>query len=166
MAGRPLKDDNKLELTLLQQQFVNAYFEQGESPTKIAKVMKWKDRGRVSCMLRSEKVQIAIAKRKEQIQLFSAGNDTFTISKADRIQVLWDIAQKCTQEGFDREGNRIMVNPSAAIAAIREINLMTGAHAPEQKEMTVVQEKRSEAEIRQSIIELQQEAQLLLSDRH
>lgn len=160
--GRPLKGDDKLSLSLLQKQFINAYFDCDESPTRIAQAMGWADRGRVSSMLKSEKVQIEIARRKRQIHLFRAVSDQFGISRQQKMELLWEIALAGAERGIDREGNRIMVNPHAAIAAIKEMNIMAGDHAPEKQELFVTHDERPVAEIQAHIVELKNEFDQLM----
>ena len=156
------KGTDTLELNLLQSQFVNAYFENDESPTHTAKAMGWSDRGRCSSMMRSQKVQIEIAKRKQQIQMFRACSDKFNISRADKQRVLWDIAQTGVKKVFDAIGNEVMMNPAAAIAAIREMNLMDGIHKPTQIELEITAvDNRSEAEVLDNIRRLTIEAEQL-----
>lgn len=159
--ARPFKNESKLELNELQRKFVDTYFECNESPARTARAMNWPDRGRVSSMLKSEKVAIEIARRKGQMDLFKQNNDTFNISREERIKLLWSIAQAGAERGYDRQGNKIMMNPAAAISAVREINLMMGDNAPDKVEVSLMPDNRTESEIIQSIRQLTHEAEAL-----
>ena len=153
--GRPRKDDDKLALSSIQLAFVDAYFLQDKSPTKIAKVLGWPDRGRVSSMLKSEKVQIEIARRKGQMHLFNAGNNTFNLSISDRVRLLWSIAQAGTGNKYDANGNEVMISPQASVNALREINLMMGDNAPTEVEVSVsTVDVRTESEVHENIQQL------------
>ena len=149
--ARPFKNESKLELNALQRKFIDTYFDCNESPARTARAMNWPDRGRVSSMLKSEKVAIEIARRKGQMDLFMHNNDTFNISREERIKLLWSIAQAGAERVYDRQGNMIMMNPVASISAIREINLMMGDNPSTQIEVIAEPDRRSESEIRQNV---------------
>ena len=153
--GRPRKDDDKLALSPVQLDFVDAYFEQKKSPTKIAKALGWPYRGRVSTMLKSEKVQIEIARRQGKIHLFKPGNNTFNLSRTDRLRLLWSIAQAGSNNKYDARGNQVMMNPQSSVNALREYNLMMGDNAPTEVQIAVTTvDTRTEPEVHADIQKL------------
>lgn len=153
----------KQELTAIQMEFVNAWLFNGESQTATAKALKLSGRGECSHYLALPKVRAEIARRKgELLHALSVNGSLAGITREMKAQLLWEVADAGRQPGFDREGNAILVNPASTIQAIRELNLMTGHHAPTVVEQTVTHVRRSEIEIKASIAELEAEAKSLI----
>lgn len=151
-------------LTAIQAEFVNAYLYNGESPEETRKAMGWKERGQASGMLRVPKIRTEIARRKGELAEYVLRQGALAgVSKEMRASLLWEVAQAGAVPGFDKEGNQVLVNPGSTIQAIRELNLMTGAHAPVVSETQVTVTKRNEIEIKASILELQEEAASLIA---
>ena len=162
LNGKTLHLDLK-PLTLMQSRFVDAWFKCDEDKKCVRDVMKWKKADRVANMLRSDRVQLEIAERRKTTHSMAMAMSKFNISKDKKMELLWEIAKAGAEQGYDKVGNRIMVNPASSVQAIRELNTMQGHVAPTQTELTVTHEVRSEREIKTHILELQQEVQSLLA---
>ena len=65
------------------------------------------------------------------------GNPDFNITKTDRLNMLWLIAKRGTEDLYDKEGNCLMQNPAASISAIRTISDLVGDWAPKEQHVKV-----------------------------
>ena len=148
-------------LTELQAKFVDAFMQCDENRECTRKRMGWKGVDRVANMLRSDRVQLELRLQRKDLRELAVASKEFDISKAKKMEVLWEIAKGGIERGFDKMGNSIMLNPQASTQAIRELNVMQGHHAPVQQEVTVTHETRTEKEIRGRIAELTAEFQQL-----
>lgn len=101
---------------------------------------------------------------KHRLTCSSWMNDTFNISKQERLQLLCLIAQAGAERDFDRQGNLVMLSPISAIAGIRKMNRMMGDNASQQIVEAVPEpETRSEEGIRENIKRLNHECEELTS---
>lgn len=141
------------ELTALQKLYVDAHFEHGGKTVEIAKAI-----GRTvehaSGMRKSPRIQKAIAFRQTD---FARGikMPEFSVTRGERIELLWNLAQEGVRKIYDKEGNEVMMAPATAVSAVRTINdMVAGSLAPKEIEVTVKDDTRSEQEIRDNIAKL------------
>lgn len=162
------KEIEKRRITYLQQQFVDAWFKCKEDHNCVNKTMGWPTSHKLTYqMLRSKRVQWAIAQRKREInELKALECQDFHVSKSAKMELLWEIAKAGTERGFDKQGNSVMLNPQSSIQAVAQLNQMQGHNAPTEVDVRVHDETRSEKEIIEHIQELRNEMDDLLSIEH
>jgi len=148
-------------LTALQSLYIDAFFEQAGNMTAVAKAISRSVEH--ACSLgKSQRVQLAIAKRSRAMAVEVIERPDFIVTKAERIELLWSIAQKGASLIYDKEGNEVMSAPATSVSAVRTINdMVAGSLAPKEIEVTVKDDTRSEAEIRENIAKLTQEYESL-----
>lgn len=152
-------------LTPLQELFVDAYFECQGKLTCVAKKI---DRTiqHVSQMNKSPRIQHRIALRNNVLtKSLSTKMPDFRVSKPERLELLWKIANQGVELIYDKEGNQVMQSPATSVSAVRTINeMVAGSLAPKEVDINVqVQDTRSEQEIRASIEKLTHEYNKLAS---
>jgi len=139
-------------LTALQSLFVDAFF---ECDGKISCVAKRIERSveHASQINKVSKVQRAIAMRTRTMVRNVGKMPDFAISKPERLELLWRIANQGIELIYDKEGNQVMSAPATSVSAVRTINeMLPGSLAPKEVDINVkVEDKRTEQEIRDSI---------------
>ena len=157
-------------LTIKQELFLEHYFDCEGSPTCIAERAGWMDksgkpdRSNVDNMRKTRRMQIEIARRTNQMSKTVMTTRDFNVSKEDRLELLWMIAQGGAERITDKEGNMVFMNPAVSVAAVRTINeMLPGSLAPKEIEITHKQDNRSEQEIRDNIAKLNAEYQSLVA---
>lgn len=151
-------------LTPLQESFVEAFFECDGNITCTAKRI-----GRTvehaSNLNKVSKVQMAIAMRTRKMAKNVGKMPDFRVSKPERLELLWKIANQGVELIYDKEGNQVMQSPATSVSAVRTINeMVAGSLAPKEVDINVqVQDTRSEQEIRASIEKLTHEYNKLAS---
>lgn len=142
-------------LTALQEMFVEAFF---ECDGKISCVAKRINRSveHASQINKVSKVAKAIAMRTRSMARNIGKMPDFAVSKPERLELLWQIAKQGVELIYDKEGNEVMSNPATAVSAVRTINeMLPGSLAPKEVDINVkIEDKRSEQEIRDSIVAL------------
>jgi MinD-like ATPase involved in chromosome partitioning or flagellar assembly len=85
-------------------------------------------------------------------------------SKAERIGLLWNVANQGAEMIYDEEGNEVMANPNVTVSAIRTMNdMMEGSLVTKKVDVKVeVTDNRTEQEVRASVQELTAEIQNLM----
>lgn len=161
--GEFVKDENGL--TAMQAAFVNTWIATGENAKETAKALGWGDDYRRCHAYKAKgQIKLAILKRKGELAEFLQKQAHIAgITPEMKARALWEIAEKGKATMIDKDGNQIMVNPGAAVSAIRELNLMSGSHAPVKTETNVVVSKRDEKELIDSIENLKSEYESLLT---
>jgi hypothetical protein len=114
-------------------------------------------------MLQVPKVAAVLYAQKMKIQELRAASTKFDITRSQKLELLWRIAETGTDMGFDKMGNSIMLNPQVSVAAIREMNLMVGDHEAQKTEVTVTKVERTEAELVERIRTLRSEFESLVA---
>ena len=144
------------ELTPLQVLYVKAHSEHGGSPKLIAESIG-RSIPHVCSMAKSPSIQRAIALQNKS----DARNlvmPEYSVSRGERIELLWNLAQRGVSLIYDKEGNEVMSAPATAVSAVRTINeMVAGSLAPKEIEVTVTDDTRSEQEIRDNIAKLTKE---------
>jgi len=106
-----------LSLSPLEHSFVKAYGDCGGNTECISRAL-----GRgvqdLKIIASNDVVRSAI---QEEVQ---SSKKKFTVTKEDRLNLLWYIAEQGTKAIYDREGNEIMANAPASVAALRTMNDM------------------------------------------
>lgn len=141
------------KLTPLQIMYVDAYFDRkGNMGLIAADIERTLEH---ACNIgKSKHVQQHIAKRMKNGTVYNKGVE-FIVSKPERIEILWGIAQKGVELIYDKEGNQVMSSPATSVSAVRTINeMVAGSLAPKEVEVTVKDDTRTEAEIRANIARL------------
>lgn len=151
-------------LTALQELFVEAFF---ECDGKISCVAKKLDRSveHASQINKVSKVQRAIAMRTRVLAKNVGKMPDFAVSKPERLELLWKIANQGIELIYDREGNQVMQSPATSVSAVRTINeMLPGSLATKELDINVkIEDKRTELEIRESIQALTAEYTVLAS---
>ena len=141
-----------MPLTALQELFVEAFFECDGSISCVAKRI---DRSvqHASSINKSPRIQTAIAMRTRELARNVGKMPDFTVSKPERLELLWKIANQGIELIYDKEGNQVMSAPATSVSAVRTINeMLPGSLAPKEIDINVkVEDKRTEQEIRDSI---------------
>ena len=145
-------------LTALQELFVEKFF---ECDGKLPCVAKGISRSiqQVATMNKSTRVVQAIAMRSRALARNAGKMPDFAVSKPERLELLWKIANQGVELIYDKEGNQVMQSPATSVSAVRTINEMTvGSLAPKELDVNIkVEDKRNELELRASIEELTRE---------
>ena len=150
-------------LTTIQNQFVEAYFECGGKMPCVAKKMG-KDTSQIYNLAKVNKIKLAIAQRSAEYARNMSATPDFRISKSERLELLWRIAEGGAERITDKEGNMIMAAPAVSVSAIRTINdMLPGSLAPKEVEVTHKVDTRSETEIRANIARLNSEYASLIA---
>jgi len=100
------------------------------------------------------RIQKAIAFRQTDF-IQGVKHPEFAVTRGERIELLWNLAQEGVSKIYDKEGNEVMMAPATAVSAVRTINdMVAGSLAPKEIEVTVKNDTRSEEEIRANIAKL------------
>ena len=150
-------------LTALQSEFVDAYFECGGKQPCIAKAMG-KAEAQIYNLARVSKIRLEISRRSAEYARNMSADPDFRVSKSERLELLWRIAEGGAERITDKEGNMIMSAPAVSVSAIRTINdMVPGSLAPKEVEVTHKVDSRTEEEIRANITRLNKEYQSLIA---
>lgn len=151
-------------LTAIQEAYMEYYFDCEGSPSCITKRAGFKDKDNTAKIGKTKRIQIEIARRTRQMGKSIMAVKDFNVSKEDRMELLWLIAQGGAERITDKEGNMVFMNPAVSVSAIRTINeMLPGSLAPKEVEITHKQDIRTEQEIRESIAKLNKEYQSLVA---
>lgn len=123
-----------MKLTGKQEAFAQAYVELGGNASEAYRrsydTRKMKPETihvKASELLKHGKVSVRIAhlqRKAEEIAM-----KEFEITIQEKMKLLWKIANSCATQTQDESGTAKMINPSAAISAITELNKMAGHYA-------------------------------------
>ena len=151
------------DLTPLQNLIVDTYFEHDCNVNQTAIALN-RDPANVKIVLNSIKVRKETALRSKHLMKQAVGKARFDVSKEDRVQLLWKIAQEGVEKTYDKEGNQVMASPATSVSAVRAINeMLPGSLAPKEVELTIQNDTRSEEEIRNNIAKLTKEYNSLVA---
>ena len=150
----------KRPLTKKQKQVFDAYYECGKKAGPAAKKLGV-DKRNFYTTLKHPNVQWHIANRDMALEHHYLGNNDFTVTKTDKMELLWKIAKAGAERGYDKQGNEVMLNPQTSVSAIAQLNAMQGHNAPTEVKVTKVE--KSEEELKDSIQQLRQEFEDLLA---
>lgn len=153
-------EKRRRDLTDRDAQFVKVFFECNGDFVHVAEKMGIKSADEVKRLGRSPKIQHEIMRQLKHRTNIAAEVDVkrFDVSKDDRMELLWSIAQGGAERIIDKEGNAIFMNPAVSVSAIRTLNeMIPGSIAPTQVEVTHKRETRTELEVMQDIKSLQAE---------
>jgi len=153
-------EKRRRDLTERDEQFVKVFFECNGDFVHVAEKMGMTSSSEVKRMGRSPKIQHEIMRQLKHRTNVVAKIDVkrFDVSKDDRMELLWNIAQGGAERIIDKEGNAVFMNPGVSVSAIRTLNeMIPGSVAPTQVEITHKRETRTEAEVMQDIKSLQAE---------
>ena len=148
------RNANTKPLSPLQTLYVEAFFKHQGVQTKIAEDI---GRSREQCyaMQKSDRVRLAISRRNTEMAVDLVKDPSAVVTKTERIELLWQIAQDGASKIYDKEGNEVMMAPATSVSAIRSINeMISGSLAPKEVEVTVKNDTRTESEIRANILKL------------
>jgi len=151
------------DLSPRQTEFVHHYVDQEEHVHRTAKAMGWKSDTRVVEMLKIPKVAAVLYAQKMRVTELRAASTKFDITKSQKLELLWKIAETGADMGFDKMGNAIMLNPGVSVAAIREMNTMVGDHEATKSEVVVTKIDRTESELIERIRMLRNEFENLVA---
>ena len=141
-------------LTALQTLYIDAWFEYEGDVHKIANKLD-RSTEHVYGLARSNTVQLEMARRSQETAKVLLKSPDFVVSKPERLELLWGIAEKGVEMIYDKEGNQVMSSPATSVSAVRTINeMVTGSLAPKEIDITVKDDTRTEAEIRANIARL------------
>lgn len=153
-------EKRRRDLTDRDTQFVKVFFECNGDFVHVAEKMGIASADEVKRLGRSPKIQHEIMRQLKHRTNLAAEVDVkrFDVSKDDRMELLWSIAQGGAERIIDKEGNAIFMNPAVSVSAIRTLNeMIPGSVAPTQVEITHKRETRTELEVMQDIRTLQAE---------
>ncbi|RKZ99017.1 MAG: hypothetical protein DRQ42_08375 [Gammaproteobacteria bacterium] len=152
-------------LTEKQAAYMEHYFECNGLPTCIMNKAGFEDVANTNRIGKSQRIQMEIVRRSRAMNAkFMPKASDFDVSKADRMELLWIIAQGGAERITDKEGNMVFMNPAVSVSAIRTINeMLPGSLAPKEVEITHKVDNRSEQEIRDNIAKLNAEYQSLVA---
>lgn len=113
-----------------QQNFIKYYFET-QSATQAALKAGYSPKqidSQASQLMHNTKIRMAINKYKEEI------NNRVIVTYNDKINLLWGIAQRCSNPRITQRGDKLIEidQTSLAIKAIEVLNQMQGHVAPQQ----------------------------------
>jgi len=158
-----LYDDNpqyNKPLTTHQARVLQTYYRKDKNVTATAKEIGM-DRSNVYAVLKNPKVQWHIANMELELEHHYLGSNDFTVTKTDKMELLWKIAKAGAERGYDKQGNEVMLNPAVSVSAISQLNAMQGHNAP--TEVTVTKVDKSEEELKESIARLKAEFEELMA---
>lgn len=151
-------EKRRRDLTDQDVQFVKVFFECNGDFVQVAEKMGIKTANEVKNKGRSPKIQHEIMRQLKHRTNLVAEVDVkrFDVTKDDRMELLWSIAQGGAERIIDKEGNAVFMNPGVSVSAIRTLNeMIPGSIAPTQVEITHKRETRTEAEVMNDIKSLQ-----------
>lgn len=151
------------DLAPRQKEFVHRYVDNEEHHARTAKSMGWKSVTQVVDMLKQPKVAAVLYANKMKVVELRASSTTFNITRSQKLELLWKIAETGADMGFDKMGNQIMLNPGVSVTAIREMNLMVGDHEATKSEVQITKIDRTEAELVERIRMLRNEFENLVA---
>ena len=108
-------------LTPLQKRFVEAYLPNGKNIAKTAAAINISTHHCYD-ILKSARVQLELARHVKSMCGYMRVVNKYRISKSFRLEMLWNVAQECAGMVYDRQGNEVLMNPRAAVKAIRTMN--------------------------------------------
>ena len=149
------REQSAKPLSPLQSLFIDAYWKHEGSLARVAETIQ-RSIQQCCAMMKSSRVQLELARGNHRKAVEMVQRPDFVVTKAERIEILWQIAKEGASKIYDKEGNEVMMAPATSVSAVRTINdMVEGSLAPKQSEITVkVEDNRTEAEVRASIAKL------------
>ncbi len=153
-------EKRRKDLSDRDEHFVKAFFECNGDFVCVAEKVGIQTAEEVKRVGKSPKIQHEIMRQLKHRTNVVAKVDMrrFDVSKDDRMELLWEIAQGGAERIIDKEGNAVFMNPAVSVSAIRTLNeMIPGSIAPTQVEVTHKRETRNEAQVLADIRALQSE---------